>query len=72
MQVALSLTPLVFSPGEYLPPGFLYIIQSGLASFSNRWYTPGKIWGGTLAPRTLPDHHQPSERIGLRAQWRLR
>ena len=35
----------LFSPGEYAPPGFLYIIHSGLASCDGRWYSPGLIWG---------------------------
>ena len=45
IQVALHLTALVFSPGEFAPPGFLYIIHSGIASCDGRWYSPGLIWG---------------------------
>eukprot|EP00966_Prymnesium_polylepis_P014690 339403-Prymnesium_polylepis.1 len=56
VQVALHLTALVFSPGEFAPSGFLYIIRSGLASSGGRWYTPGLVWGDdVLLYERLPD-----------------
>ena len=43
--MALSLTPLVFAPGELAPLGFLYIIHRGIALYGGRVLIHGKVWG---------------------------
>ena len=45
VQVALSLSPLVFTPGELAVNGFLYIVHKGIALYGGRVLTSGKVWG---------------------------
>ena len=42
-QIALSLTPLVFTPGELAINGYLYIVHRGIALFGGRVLTSGKV-----------------------------
>ena len=45
MQISLSLTPLVFTPGELAISGYLYIVHRGIALYGGRVLTSGKVWG---------------------------
>ena len=45
MQISLSLTPLVFTPGELAINGYLYIVHRGIALYGGRVLTSGKVWG---------------------------
>jgi len=45
VQIALSLSPLVFTPGELAINGYLYIVHRGIALFGGRVLTSGKVWG---------------------------
>jgi len=45
VQISLSLTPLVFTPGELAINGFLYIVHRGIALYGGRVLTSGKVWG---------------------------
>ena len=45
VQISLSLTPLVFTPGELAVHGYLYIIHRGMALYGGRVLTSGRIWG---------------------------
>ena len=45
VQIALSLSPLVFTPGELAINGFLYIVHRGIALYGGRVLTSGKVWG---------------------------
>jgi hypothetical protein len=45
IQVATSLSAMVFAPTELLPTGRLYVIHRGLALFRQRWLGVGAMWG---------------------------
>lgn len=42
-QISLSLSPLVFTPGELAVTGYLYIIYRGIALYGGRVLTSGKV-----------------------------
>ena len=42
-QVALSLSPIVFTPGELAINGYLYIVHRGIALYGGRVLTSGKV-----------------------------
>lgn len=50
VEVAMSLTPKVFAPGEVAPKGYLYVINRGLALYGARVLTAGKVWHHTPQP----------------------
>ena len=43
VQIALSLSPIVFAPGELATSGFLYIVHRGIALYGGRVLTSGKV-----------------------------
>ena len=45
VQIAMSLSPLVLTPGELAISGYLYIVHRGIALYGGRVLTSGKIWG---------------------------
>ena len=45
VQVACSLQPAVFPPGELVTPGSLYVVHKGVSLFGGRLLTPGRSWG---------------------------
>lgn len=45
VQIAMSLSPLVFVPGELAVTGYLYIVHRGVALYGGRVLTSGKVWG---------------------------
>ena len=45
VQISLSLTALVFTPGELAINGYLYIVHRGMALYGGRVLTSGKVWG---------------------------
>ena len=55
VQVSLQLAPMVFSPGELIPTGFMYIVHRGIALYGGKVLTAGKVWGEDmiLASATL-------------------
>ena len=44
-KLAAGLTPLVFTPGEYCPPGFLYFIKRGQVLWASKVLHEGDVWG---------------------------
>lgn len=48
VQVALSLTPMVFAPAELPEAGKMYIIHRGVALYGGRLLTAGKVWGDDM------------------------
>lgn len=57
VEVALSLTPFLFTPAEHLPPEHLYIIHRGSALYRLKVHTSGSCWGEDiiLSNRRLRD-----------------
>jgi hypothetical protein len=51
VQISLSLSPLVFTPGELAINGFLYIVHRGIALFGGRVLTSGKVRGARGSAR---------------------
>lgn len=45
MKLAASLKPLVFTPGEFCPQGFLYFIKRGQVLWASKVLGEGDIWG---------------------------
>jgi len=45
VQLALSLHPMLFAPGELAPLGNLYIVHLGIALYGGRMLMKGKVWG---------------------------
>jgi len=45
IELALSMTPLLFAPGEMVPPGNLYIVYRGIALCGGKVKGFGKTWG---------------------------
>ena len=45
IQVACSLQPAVFTPGEQATPGHLYVIHKGVSLYCGRLLTSGRSWG---------------------------
>ena len=58
VQVALSLKPAVFAPGERPSTGRLYIIHRGIALYGGRMLTAGKVWGDDML-LTSPELRKP-------------
>ena len=56
VQVALSLKPIVFAPGERPSAGRLYIIHRGIALYGGRMLTAGKVRRGNPIPSSHPLH----------------
>ena len=48
IEVALSMTPAVYVPDETVPPGNLYVLQSGLVLYGGRVITLGQSWGDDM------------------------
>ena len=44
-ELAVSLRPMVFSPADPAPPGFLYIIHRGVAVYQHKIINAGGCWG---------------------------
>ena len=58
VEVALTLVPMVFSPGEIATNGYMYIVHRGIALYGGRVLTTGMVWGeaaGWKAPSALPE-----------------
>ena len=45
IAVALSILPMVYSPGEVAPSGFLCIVFKGCALYGGKVLTSGRLWG---------------------------
>merc|ERR1712096_271200 len=45
VQVALTLTAMVFAPGELAASGYMYIVHRGVALYFGRVVNAGKVWG---------------------------
>lgn len=43
--MALSILPMVYSPGEVAPAGFLCIVFKGCALYGGKVLTSGRLWG---------------------------
>ena len=52
MQIALRARVIVFSPGELIAPGFLYIVHRGVCAFYGKLLGHGKVWGGACTGRS--------------------
>ena len=48
IQVSMHLTPMVFTPGELVPIGYLYIVHRGIALYGGRVLTGGRVWGDDM------------------------
>jgi len=44
-QIALNLEPMLFVPAEIAPPGYLYIVQHGIAICGDALIRRGMVWG---------------------------
>ena len=52
VEVALSLMPMVFSPGEIATSGYLYVVHRGIALYGGKVLTMGKVWGEDMILRS--------------------
>ena len=48
LELSLQLHAVVFSPSDYAPTGYLFIVQRGLMVFRGKVLTKGKVWGEDL------------------------
>eukprot|EP00966_Prymnesium_polylepis_P141502 3267825-Prymnesium_polylepis.1 len=45
VNLALAVEPLVFAPGELIPPGFMYVVRRGKALYDGKVLRTGFLWG---------------------------
>ena len=48
VRLSLELRAAVFAPAELCPPGYMYIVQGGIALYGGKVLTCGKVWGDDI------------------------